>query len=135
MVSVRHRCGEDLAVPMSPLHPCAVSGCPERLPRGVSRCPVHAAQQERQRRADTPGRLVPGVRGHLIDFYQTPLWRALRDQVLQEEPLCRICRRVTEHVDHIVPRTQGGSDTRDNLAGMCARCHSAKTAREMRRSA
>lgn len=98
-------------------------------------------QQEHQRRASTPGRMVPGVNGHLIDFYQTPLWRALRAQVLDEEPLCRVClaekkARPTKHVDHIIARKiEGSHDARENLQGLCAMHHSQKTAREMRRSA
>lgn len=127
-------------MPLAPPHPCAQSGCKERVPRGVSRCPAHSRQYEQQRRQATPGRLVAGVKGHLIDFYQTPLWRALRAQVLDEEPLCRAClaekrSRPTAHVDHIIPRTAGGPDARANLAGLCARHHSEKTQREMRRSA
>lgn len=121
-------------MPFSPPHPCSSPGCGVRLPRGVSRCPKHAQQQEHQRRASTPGRLVPGVNGHLIDYYQTPEWRALRAEVFQDEPFCRICGRVTEHVDHIIPRTQGGPDERSNLQGLCSMHHSQKTAKEMRRA-
>jgi 5-methylcytosine-specific restriction protein A len=84
--------------------------------------------------------MVIGARGHLIDFYQSPLWRALRAQVMDEEPICRDCRKEhratpTQFVDHIIPRTEGGPDVRSNLAGLCARHHSEKTQREMRRSA
>jgi 5-methylcytosine-specific restriction enzyme A len=84
--------------------------------------------------------MVIGTNGHLIDFYQSPLWRALRAQVLAEEPVCRECRtenrvRATQHVDHIIPRVNGGPDTRENLQGLCAEHHSRKTMAETRRSA
>ena len=127
-------------MPFAPPHPCSFAGCRERVPRGVKRCPTHAQQYEQQRRAQTPGRLVMGRRGHLIDYYQTPEWVALRDQVRAEEPICRECWKQgraepTYAVDHIIPRTDGGSDERSNLQGLCAAHHSEKTQREMRRSA
>jgi 5-methylcytosine-specific restriction protein A len=54
---------------------------------------------------------------------------------LAREPLCRICRRggqamAATEVDHIVPRSRGGSDTWRNLQSLCKPCHSRKTARE-----
>ncbi len=58
-----------------------------------------------------------------------------RAQVIAEEPLCRAClkRNVespTEEVDHIVPLSRGGSDTRANKQGLCVPCHAAKTRAE-----
>lgn len=38
-----------------------------------------------------------------------------------------------KHVDHIIPRNQGGSDAWDNLQGLCHSCHSKKTARGVAR--
>jgi 5-methylcytosine-specific restriction enzyme A len=35
---------------------------------------------------------------------------------------------VSRHVDHIVPRSAGGTDEWSNLQALCARCHSRKTA-------
>lgn len=75
---------------------------------------------------------VYGQRGRLIDFYQSRLWKSLRDQVRREEPLCRLCHRLAMHVDHIVPRERGGPDIRENLQGLCHSCHSEKTAKESR---
>lgn len=58
-----------------------------------------------------------------------------RALVLLEEPLCRKCLEAgktvaSEEVDHIIPLSQGGLDTRDNKQGLCAPCHRAKTAGE-----
>ncbi|MEG3144229.1 HNH endonuclease signature motif containing protein [Sphingomonas sp. RT2P30] len=66
----------------------------------------------------------------------------MRDLVLAEEPLCRWCVErdtVTKDslstiCDHIVPLTEGGTDDRDNLAGMCEPCHDQKTAEEAARA-
>lgn len=59
-------------------------------------------------------------------------WRALREAILREEPLCRDCQadgRVTAatDVDHIQAREKGGTDERSNLAPRCHACHSRKT--------
>ena len=58
-----------------------------------------------------------------------------RAQVIAEEPLCRACLKrdvesPTEEVDHIVPLSRGGSDTRANKQGLCKPCHEAKTRAE-----
>ena len=58
-------------------------------------------------------------------------WKAIRRQVLSDEPLCRECAkhgRVTagHHVDHI----DGSSfnNDRSNLQPLCLKCHSRLTA-------
>jgi 5-methylcytosine-specific restriction enzyme A len=62
-------------------------------------------------------------------------WPALRRRVLAEEPLCRPCAAAgrtsaSREVDHIVPRSQGGTTERVNLQGICSACHRAKTTAE-----
>jgi 5-methylcytosine-specific restriction endonuclease McrA len=61
-------------------------------------------------------------------------WRAIRQQVLDREPLCRDCAArglvtIATEVDHIA------GDTADNrleaLMPLCAPCHSHKTACEL----
>lgn len=64
-------------------------------------------------------------------------WRQLREWVLRRQPLCKECEKrgkiepATE-VDHILKH---GGDMKlfwdkNNLQGLCKKCHSAKTARE-----
>jgi 5-methylcytosine-specific restriction protein A len=50
--------------------------------------------------------------------------------VLAEEPICPCRREPSTIVDHIRPKSQGGTDERSNLRGIGARCHAEKTARE-----
>lgn len=59
----------------------------------------------------------------------------LRAQLLQAEPLCRLCLAKTPEVvtaatiaDHIVPIAKGGAvHDITNLQPVCAECHDAKT--------
>jgi 5-methylcytosine-specific restriction enzyme A len=61
--------------------------------------------------------------------------RAIRKQVLVEEPLCRACLakgrvRPTTIADHIIPMSKGGPTVRSNYQGLCRPCSDAKTAAE-----
>jgi len=51
--------------------------------------------------------------------------------VLARDPLCN-CNQPATEVDHIVPKSAGGSDSMENLQGLCKPCHSRKTAYEGR---
>lgn len=68
--------------------------------------------------------------------YHTTAWRALRESVLRDEPLCRECRdngiiMVAQMVDHIHPVRLGGSFTDiDNLQPLCNSCHAKKSGKE-----
>ena len=73
--------------------------------------------------------------GQISNYEPMPRnWPKLRAQVLREEPLCRLCQAkgfvVSREVDHIVPRSQGGTSRRENLQGLCIDCHRRKTDRE-----
>lgn len=51
-------------------------------------------------------------------------------------PLCVHCQakgivRLWDELDHIVALTNGGTDTDDNLQGLCADCHKDKTAEDL----
>lgn len=59
-------------------------------------------------------------------------WQQLRARYLRAHPLCVACRRkgsvvAATDVDHIRPRSDGGSDDDSNLQALCHACHSAKT--------
>ena len=61
-------------------------------------------------------------------------WQKLRLFILTRDPLCRWCHKyrpgmlanVSNSVDHIIPKTKGGTDDYGNLAGCCHYCNSAK---------
>ena len=59
----------------------------------------------------------------------------MREQVRREEPFCRACLAkglhvATDDVDHIVPLSQGGTNDRRNMQGLCAPCHRVKSKAE-----
>lgn len=63
----------------------------------------------------------------------------MRERVLREEPICRMCIaagrvRASTIADHIIPKAEGGSDDRENYQGACDPCHRAKTAEEAARA-
>lgn len=50
-------------------------------------------------------------------------------------PVCVICAAagkisIAKHRDHIVPISQGGSDTADNTQPLCLACHEIKSKQE-----
>jgi 5-methylcytosine-specific restriction protein A len=62
-------------------------------------------------------------------------WMAKRLRVaLVHNYVCALCPRVwqphRDHIDHRIPREQGGSNDESNLQPLCLECHRAKTAAE-----
>ena len=63
-------------------------------------------------------------------------WQQLRERILQRDcGLCQECKAqgrisLAHAVDHIVPKSQGGSDDELNLRAICKPCHAVKTQRE-----
>lgn len=112
-------------MPTRPGHPCNHPGCPA-IVRGAARyCEAHAAKY--------------AWKGNRRHGEYGPRWRKLRNAILAREPLCRPCRelgRITAaaEVDHITPKSAGGTDATDNLQPICKRCHTEKTQREARRA-
>lgn len=63
-------------------------------------------------------------------IYNSRAWRALRDQVLSEEPVCRNCRVAGRlEVDHIITIAKAPwlALVRSNLQALCPPCHAIKT--------
>jgi len=63
-------------------------------------------------------------------------WEKVRDWYRASHPLCEVCGRPMDHVDHIVPLRDGGERLDpDNLQSLCKPCHDKKTAEETRKRA
>ena len=69
----------------------------------------------------------PDMRKKDIDFQRGPLYRTGGVEAavsIQQDGLCLLCRkREIEHYHHIVPRSRRGSNTVNNIAGLCMKCH------------
>lgn len=120
-------------MPLKSLRPCSHPGCAALIRYGRY-CDQHQPRLGRPVVAGQPERLTAAQRG-----YGAP-WRKLRAQFLARHPVCvdpdhrhpGQVRAATD-VDHITPRSQGGSDDPTNLQPLCHACHSAKTLREQGR--
>lgn len=111
-------------MPKAPAKACARPGCGALTHERF--CAAH--QAEDYRRQDER-------RGNSAARGYDARWRKRRACGLAQEPLCRECRKrglvveATER-DHIIAKSDGGSDGDENIQSLCKPCHSAKTARE-----
>jgi len=100
-----------------PKQPCSFPGCPNLVEAGTGgRC-------EKHKRPSWEGRR--GFEGYKGEYLKN------RAVVLKDEPVCRICGiRPSTTVDHIIPKSKGGSDQRENLRGVCKSCHDKRSQRQ-----
>ena len=120
------------------LRKCTYGGCPATVDvddgdRNPPRCERHA-------HTFTPKKIYHDHHYHRARyFYGTSQWKKVREQYINQHPLCEHCEKrgyVVEgkEVDHIVEIEDGGDKTNpDNLQTLCIRCHRKKTADEKRR--
>ena len=105
-------------------HPCAKQGCPEVVYGRGGYCLAHAREVQH---------VTDAERGSAASRGYGANWRRLRRMFLRENPLCEdpygahAGPVVATDVDHIVPRSKGGTDAWENLQSLCASCHSRKT--------
>lgn len=112
-------------MPYAAARQCLTPGCPHLAVKG-GRCPecTQARTKARYEREGTDEQRGYGWR-----------WEKWRGAILADEPLCRACKAegrvvLATDVDHIVPKSRGGTDVRSNLQPLCHECHSRKTMSE-----
>lgn len=85
------------------------------------------------------GKFADALRGSRQDRGYGAEWERTRKRILsRDKGLCQVCLRSgryrpARHVDHVVPKFEGGSDDDSNLQSICLGCHAEKTAEEARR--
>src|SRR5688572_10552356 len=114
-------------MPWAPKRPCRHRGCPALV--NGRYCEDHQAEAD-ERERERKARLDEQRPSAAARGYDRP-WQERRKRILRRDPICRICRKKpSKHVDHIVPKAEGGTDDDWNLQGVCHGCHSRKTATE-----
>ena len=105
---------------------CTYPGCGKPVAGG--RCDLH---KHVEAKAFDKARGTAASRG-----YCSKQWLWLRQQVLlRDQYKCQKCgvfvvRKGQAHVDHIIPKSSGGTDDMSNLMLLCVSCHSLKTTSE-----
>lgn len=112
-------------MPYKPKQPCAHPGCPQ-LSHGRY-C------EEHQKAIDA--RYNKYVRDPASRKRYGRAWKRIRDAYMAAHPLCEECDlagRITPatEVHHVIPLSNGGTHSRDNLMALCKICHSTITARD-----
>ena len=84
---------------------------------------THLQRQQKRMPHEREDRPSPSKRGY------GRRWQRLRMMVLRRDPICTVpgCIESSTDADHIVPKSQGGDDSMENLQGMCHGHHSRKT--------
>lgn len=109
-------------MPSAAPKPCSHPGCGILVRDGSGRCAKHQ-RVDWAKKPDAPKRIT----GRAL--------QKARIDLFSRAPLCAECRRkgrvtlATER-DHIKPLAEGGTDTDDNVQGLCGPCHDAKSAAE-----
>lgn len=110
-------------MPDAPPKPC--NKCRVLVYDGTERCDKHKIKPWSNKKETKHKRLVGRKLQHI------------RQQVFREQPFCNgfYCagskvKTMVEVLDHIVALSQGGTNDRENLQGLCKRCHDKKTAQE-----
>jgi 5-methylcytosine-specific restriction protein A len=81
-------------------------------------CETHAKAARQARPSAQPG---PRQRGY------TSEWDRISKAYRAEHPDCERCGAPGELVDHITPKSAGGTDDDDNLMTLCRPCHGVKS--------
>lgn len=115
-------------MPISAKTPCRHAGC-RALVDKPGHCDQHRKESFKAQKQSASDDYKERNR-----FYQRSAWKRVRLAHLQDEPLCRSCRKAgrlaeAKIVDHIIPITDGGDEYADvNLQSLCTSCHNTKTA-------
>lgn len=107
-------------MPYKPKRPCRYSGCSQLAVGGGQYCAEH------QRAADETYKKFE--RSPDVNRTYGRSWKRIRDRYVRQHPLCEQCLKegrltLVDEVHHILPISQGGKSTPDNLMSLCRSCH------------
>lgn len=107
-------------MPSLPLKHCEAPGC--KAMSKYRRCEIHRRMAERIYDSSPQRKQARKV-------LDTARWRRLRLMHLRNNPLCNLCGKPANQVDHIIARKADEDLTfdADNLQSLCRACHTRKT--------
>lgn len=111
-------------MPFKPKKPCAYPGCPNL---------THEKYCEQHKKDGVPydklkEKEYDKSRAHIHKKRYNKQWESVRNAYIRSHPLCERCyaqhiATSAEIVHHIVPLSEGGSNSVDNLMSVCRKCH------------
>ena len=112
-------------MPRKPKSPCRWSGCKELTEERYCKKHKQLAEKQYNKYQRDP---------HTYKRYNSR-WRLIRQLYIKEHPVCEVCEKkgivkAVEEVHHIIPLSEGGTHSDDNLMSLCKSCHSKITAKE-----
>lgn len=123
---------------MALLRVCCAAGCEDLATGDGPHCADHAAARDAAKRAHRARAKLSADALAGSALYADPAWKRARKQWLRDHPLCADCEGVglvtaACEVDHITPHRGDRALfwSRKNWQGLCKRCHSRKTMREV----
>lgn len=107
--------------------PCRQPMCPATTqdPKGYCEAHAHLAVGWNK-----PGRATAEQRGYDAEWRRIRAVILKRDRYLCQCEDCKGMRLTATEVDHIVPKSRGGTNEYSNLRAINCDCHAAKTRRE-----
>jgi 5-methylcytosine-specific restriction protein A len=97
---------------------CLAPRCPNSVEGRDSYCPKHAPEKKPWAVKRNTGQV-------------SSMWRRQRRRALvRDRHRCAVCGDPAVEVDHIIPRSAGGTDDLDNLRAVCRPCHRVKSEAE-----
>jgi 5-methylcytosine-specific restriction protein A len=107
---------------------CKHFGCPALIEPGAGYCTEH---KRAKWRAETINRMQDPYEAWARKFYNSKAWRMARLMQLRAHPLCALCGKAAEMVDHIKRVRDGGERlSANNFQSLCHSCHNRKRQQE-----
>lgn len=111
-------------MPHKPMHPCSYPGCPNLTHERY--CDVHKREENKRYETYDRDEFAKKSYGHT--------WEKIRKRYVSTHPICEMCFKEgiitpVEHVHHIIPLREGGTNDDDNLMSLCKSCHSKEHAK------
>lgn len=117
-----------MAERLPPNHRCNNPTC-RTLIREGSYCEVHDFKKHKRKRDDLD-RQKDRERGTSHERGYGARWKIFRRIILAERGICEDCHvRPATDVHHIIKKSEGGPDTRENVMALCKEHHDIRTGR------